>query len=141
MGTAAHEAVGDLILELSNLRPKTINRAAHALGVLRQQPERVIPELAKLLDADDTEIVKAAADAICNFGLIAEVAVEPLLRAIQTAIANTRDDCRVSLIRALAVASPNPRQVIRQHFADDAELRTRAVGSLSAQQHAQAEQD
>jgi hypothetical protein len=127
LGPAAEPTLPLLLKALKNPSKQTRAGAAAALGALCLQPEHVVPELTSLLQDEVPEVVDEAAAALGNFGGHAESATDGLLGALRRFLI----DCLPPeiILDALHAVALNSRKRLRDHFADDPELRSFAMNA------------
>jgi HEAT repeat protein len=126
--------VPQLLKALSAACNDTRAGAARALGVLRPQPDIVIPELCAMLGEKNSSVVAEAAQALGQFGTQAESAAPRLLARLTAALT----DCDRQLIEVLAgtllAITADPKRHVRDYFRQgDSELRQLALAALKEQ--------
>jgi hypothetical protein len=134
LGPAAAPALPQLVAALSARHEDTRGGAARALGVLCQDPEKVVPELVPLLHEPSDNVAIEAANALRRFGRPADSATPQVLSALAGALI----DCRFALIGALAstlaAITVDPAERVREFFAEgDSELCQRTLAALEEQ--------
>jgi hypothetical protein len=103
-GEAAQVAVAHLIGCLASRSDELRKNAAAALGVIGGPDRQVVPELTRLLQDPDSNIVDTAAEGLRRFGPAAREAVPALVEAIRT----REIDCGSSDALAGALVAINP---------------------------------
>jgi hypothetical protein len=119
VGPAAAVAVSDLLDAAQGGTDPTRAAAAEALGILGFEPERVVPEIALLLQDGRRDVVFAASAALHRFGAPAAPATPRLLTALSAALVECDHPLIECLVGALRVADPKPELRILEHFADE----------------------
>jgi hypothetical protein len=133
-GRAALSAVPHLLDALHSSREITRAGAAQALGLLRPEDAAMVSELAALLSDPSRIVVEEAGAALAAFGRRAEPAVPGLLARFSTALVDCDQQLIETFAGALLAAVPDPRRRVREHFADDPELRRFALAALREEQ-------
>lgn len=84
IGSPSRDAIPALVETLNDDKEdaRVRVRAAVALGMIRQEPEKVIPELERQLDAPDDELRRAAVGGLALFGAKGRKAVPVLIRML-----------------------------------------------------------
>lgn len=132
LGPAAAPALPQLVAALSARHEDTRGGAARALGVLCQDPEKVVPELVPLLHEPSDNVAIEAANALRRFGRQADSATPQVLSALAGALI----DCRFALIGVLASAlsaiTADSAERVHEFFAEgDPELCERTLAALA----------
>jgi hypothetical protein len=108
--------------------------AAEALGLLGIESERVVPEIALLLQDGERKVVFVASEALRRFGAVAKPASQRLLQALSTALVQCDHHLITSIVGVLLSASPDAERQIRDYFAgDDPEMCQIAIDVLREQ--------
>jgi hypothetical protein len=141
LGPIAGEALPQLVWALSSDCNETRGGAAFALGVLKKDPKQVVPELRRLLEADDRLVVQEAGQALQNYGADAAESAPELRRALQQAIIDCDFSRTAILARAMLAILANPETFLRDAYADgDAEMLKHALLAIDEQREAMAEE-
>jgi HEAT repeat protein len=123
IGPSATTAVRQLIVGLSDQRESIRKSFVHALGVLRCEPDVVIPEIEDRLSDDDRDVACEAARALGRFGAAASGSVPRLLSKLQGSLARCSHPFSDALVDALAAITPEPKSCIQEYFGErDPEL-------------------
>ena len=130
LGSVAEPAVDDLLRLLVNTNDDVRMASVYALGRLRLQAEKVVPNLVDALD--DRDLLRPAAMAMAAYGPAARPAVPNLASALLTALAETEYGNVDCLVHAIEATAADPVAELRQVLADcDRELRPQAEQILA----------
>jgi hypothetical protein len=129
-GEASKVAVPQLVVLLGEGPYGAGSAAARALGLLRAEPERVVPELVYMVTDKHVPPTWELIDALAAYGRDALAALPRLLDLFVTAV-GSNGDLATPLARALWAISPDPRRDVREHIgAGDPDLLRLALNEL-----------
>lgn len=125
------EAADPLFDLLNHRSVECIAAAAHALGAMRLQPERMIPELTlHLADNDDRVVTRATAMALAAYGGFTERMFPAILNRFKLALVEIDSLTTLAVAELFVAKGPEVRDYLRQHWSDDRELRRRALAAI-----------
>ncbi len=128
-GSAAAGNLPRLIKALSDREAATRAAAATTIGQIATNPSESVAALIESLKDESPHVIACAAQALGTFGPDGRASEPYLLEAMAPAAVD--GDARLTwLILALRAVSADPAARIREHFADDSELRRLALGVL-----------